>query len=171
MARSVHPFARMTKPHTRQRGETRSPSRRREDDRGAKKAANATPPGGALIGRRVGRSSKDLGDVLKRPEKQHGNYPIDTSKPGVSATDRKAGGNSTARRNSKKNDAGARYTLEDSATGKPSRKSTRRSANAQKPDNQLKNRQTRATTSPKARAGRASAQATKTRGGGRTTRP
>ncbi|WP_157068949.1 hypothetical protein [Sandaracinus amylolyticus] len=156
----------MSKIHTRQRGETRSPHPRREDDRGAKKAANAAPPGGALIGRRVGRSSKDLGDALKRPEKVHGNYPVDTSKKGVSATDKKAGGESTARRNSRKNAASARYALEDSKST-PSRKSTRRSANSQKPDNQLKNRQTRASTSPEANARRARASATRTRGGGR----
>ncbi|UJR82251.1 hypothetical protein [Sandaracinus amylolyticus] len=156
----------MSKIHTRQRGETRSPKPRREDDRGAKKAPNAAPPGGALMGRRVGRSSKDLGDVLKRPEKMHGDYPVDTSKKGISATDKKAGGESTARRNSRKNAASARYALEDSKSV-PSRKSTRRSGNSQKADNQLKSRTTRNTTSPEARARRASVSATRTRGGGR----
>lgn len=156
----------MARTHTRQRGETRSPSPRRADDRGAKKAPNAGPPGGAIIGRRVGRSSKDLGDVLKRPEKHHGDFPVDTSAKGISATDRRAGGASTARRNARKNTESARYTLEDSATV-PSRKSTRRSANSQKPDNQLRNRQTRATSSPEERAQRATDRSVKVRGGGR----
>jgi hypothetical protein len=159
----------MAKIHTRQRGETRSPNPRRRDDRNDKKAENAGPPEGSFIGRRVGRSSKDVGDVLKRPEKLHGKHPVDTAKKGVAASDRKAGGGSTARRNSRLDDAGARYTLEDSATGKPSRKSTRRSANAQKPDNQLQQRATRKVASPEDRARRADARATKVRGAARNT--
>lgn len=164
----------MAKTHTRQRGETRASTlheggKRRTDDRNAKRAPNAGPPGGAFIGRRVGRSTKDLGDALKRPEKLHGGHPVDTAKKGVAASDRKAGGNSTARRNSHKPDHSEAYALEDSATGKPSRKSTRRSANHVKPDSNLKRRQTRAVTSPESRARRAKASATKTRGARGTT--
>ena len=74
----------------------------------------------------------------------------------MSATDKKAGGNSTADRNRSVHAAKkASYELEDSATGVPSRKSTRRSENRVKPDSNLKRRQTRATSSPKARATRA----------------
>lgn len=123
-----------------------------------------------MIGRRVGRSSKDLGDALKRPEKLYGDFPVDTAEPGISATDRRAGGGSTARRNSRKNAASARYTLEDSAAA-PSRKPTRRSGNAQKPDNQLRDRQTRTISSPEDRARRASERSVKVRGGSGVKRP
>jgi hypothetical protein len=166
----VHRRRPMSKIHTRGRAAKRAgaatpKAKATKTTKTQTKAATAKPPpGGALIGRRVGRSSKDLGDALKRPEKLHGDYPVDTAKKGVSATARKAGGGSTARRNSRKNATGASYTLEDSATGTPSRKSTRRSANHQKPDSNLKRRQTRETTSPEARAGRAIAKGTKTRG-------
>src|SRR5688572_1245915 len=70
-----------------------APKRRR-------RTPNPPPPGGAFIGKRVGQSSKDMGDVLSRPEKKRRDAYVDTSLPGVSATDRKAGGGSTARRNS-----------------------------------------------------------------------
>lgn len=62
---------------------------------------------------------------LRRPRKD---VPVDTSKPGVSATDRRVGYGNTASRNMSaraRKKGGAR--LENSATGKPSRKSTRRS--------------------------------------------
>lgn len=70
----------------------------------------------------------------KRPPRPPRNIPIDTSLPGVSATDRRAGGGSTARRNLSQSaaDRGV-YVLEDSASGKPSRRSTRKSANRAKP--------------------------------------
>lgn len=55
--------------------------------------------------------------------------PVDTSKPGVSATDRKAGGASTAARNmSNRVEKKGGAALEDSANGRPSRKSTRKSS-------------------------------------------
>ena len=83
---------------------------------------------------------------------------VDTSKPGVSATDRKAGGNSTAGRNrSQKALNKSAVTLEDSATGRPSRKSSRRSATHSKSASSLSRRQTRRIRSPKARATRAGA--------------
>ncbi|MBN2573601.1 MAG: hypothetical protein JXP73_03475 [Deltaproteobacteria bacterium] len=64
----------------------------------------------------------------KQPRRQRKDVPVDTSRPGVSATDRKVGSGSTASRNMSKRARrkGGAY-LEDSATGKPSRKSTRRS--------------------------------------------
>jgi hypothetical protein len=72
----------------------------------------------------------------------------------MSATDRKAGAGSTADRNRSKAAAKkASYALEDSKV-RPSRKSTRRSRNRQKPDSNLKRRQTRATTAPSQRARR-----------------
>ena len=67
----------------------------------------------------------------KRAPRPRRDLVVDTSKPGVSATDRKAGGGATASRNASKSSAkkgGA--ALEDSQTGKPSRKSTRGSSGA-----------------------------------------
>jgi len=66
----------------------------------------------------------------KKPRPPRRDWPVDTSMPGVSATDRRAGGGSTAARNlSKRSEKTAGYKLEDSATGKPSRKSTRKGKN------------------------------------------
>jgi len=92
----------------------------------------------------------------KHPPRRRRDYPVDTAKPGVSATDRKAGGNSTAARNKSKHAARKTpYMLEDSvAKHRPSRKSTRRGANKVKPAVQLWNRQMRATTAPSQRARR-----------------
>ena len=88
----------------------------------------------------------------KQPPRRRRDLPVDTAKPGVSATDRRAGGNSTAGRNRSKSAAKkASYALEDSGE-RPSRKSTRRARNRQKPDNNLKRRQTRKATSAAARA-------------------
>lgn len=113
---------------------------------------------GSLIGRRVGQGTPNLERALERPEKQRRDVPVDTSLPGISATDRKAGGGSTARRNSKRNTEGASYALEDSASDRPSRKSTRKSANRSKPDSNLALRQLRKIRAPGARAARAGVQ-------------
>lgn len=133
----------------------------------ASKAAQgrATPPraddehstGGGLIGRREGHAPSNLEAALDRPEKRRRDAVVDTSRPGVSASDRRAGGGSTARRNTKRNTRKATAMLEDSARARPSRKSTRRSVNRSKRDSNLRRRQTRATTAPRARAGRAQA--------------
>ncbi len=93
-----------------------------------------------------GRPKKD-----KAPRRD---VPVDTAQPGVSATDRKAGGASTAARNRSKAAARkAAYALEDSKK-RPSRKSTRGASNRQKPDSNLKRRQTRRASSPGERARR-----------------
>lgn len=79
----------------------------------------------------------------------------DTALPGVSATDKKKGQGHTEPRNASTHaDKKATFKLEDSATGRPSRKSTRGSSNRAKADSNLKQRQTRATTSAKTRARR-----------------
>ncbi len=79
---------------------------------------------------------------------------VDTSEPGVSASDKRAGGKSSAKRNfSKSADKKASFALEDSSKS-PSRKSTRGSSNRQKPDSQLKRRTTRRATAPASRARR-----------------
>jgi hypothetical protein len=109
---------------------------------------------GSLIGRRVGRSAENLARALDRPEKRRRDVPVDTAQPGVSASDRKAGGPSTARRNTKANRAGMIATLEDSASGQPSRKSTRRSANRSKQGTAFATRQLARIRNPKTRAGR-----------------
>lgn len=127
-----------------------SPARRR------RREVPARDPG-SLIGRRVGQRDDNLEAALDRPEKRRRDDPVDTSLPGVSASDRRAGGGHTARRNTKRNATGAAWALEDSVQDRPSRKSTRKSANRSKPDSNLRRRQTRRVTSPKARATRSAA--------------
>ena len=107
---------------------------------------------GSVIGRRVGRGAANLAAALDRPEKRRRDLPVDTAAPGVSATDRKAGYGSTARRNTKARTTRATATLEDSRQPRPSRKSTRKSANRAKSATNLQKRAVAATTSPGARA-------------------
>ena len=88
----------------------------------------------------------------KQPPKPRRDVGVDTSLPGTSATDRKAGAGSSAARNRKT--AGttkAAFELEDSK-GQPSRKSTRGAANRIKQNSNLTRRQKRRVASPKARA-------------------
>jgi hypothetical protein len=110
------------------------------------------PEGGSLIGRRVGRSRANLLRAARRPREQRDLW-VDTSLPGVSETDREAGGGSTAARNTKLRRRGMGYALEDSAR-KPSRKATRKSANRAKSGSKLARRQRARTHAPKARATR-----------------
>lgn len=82
-------------------------------------------------------------------------FAADTEQPGVTETTKKRGRGHTASRNVSGHAARkASFALEDSATGRPSRKSSRRSSNHAKPDSNLKRRQTRATSSAKSRAAR-----------------
>lgn len=72
------------------------------------------------------RGAKPLKPKKPRPPRK--DVPVDTSKPGIRATNRRVGCGSTATSNVSKRAAktgGA--CLEDSATGEPSRKSTRQS--------------------------------------------
>ncbi|HEX5058651.1 MAG TPA: hypothetical protein VFV99_04785 [Kofleriaceae bacterium] len=113
----------------------------------------ATRDEGELIGRRVGRGPSALARALKRPEKANRAYYVDTAARGASAADRRAGGPFTARRNTLARTTRATATLEDSRT-RPSRKSTRRSANRGKPS-QMKERAAAAKLAmPHARASR-----------------
>lgn len=87
----------------------------------------------------------------KRSPAQPRSYDVDTSKPGVSASDRRHGGDSTALRN-----AGlgrrASYAFEDSAASEgPSRKSSRKAKSRVKTDAPLKARQQLRAASPRAR--------------------
>lgn len=120
---------------------------------------NPRPAAGALIGRRVGRSAANLKKAAARPEKAQRDYYVDTSLPGVSASDRRAGGGSTARRNTMLRTRRATATLEDSAKSRPSRKSTRKGANRAKQGSKLRRSQTRKVTSSKERARRSAARA------------
>jgi hypothetical protein len=80
------------------------------------------------------RSGPDRPKRARRPRRDFG---VDTSRPGVNATDRRTGAGATARRNfSPKAQRNAVYTLEDSAKPRPSRRSTRKSANRAKPSHQ-----------------------------------
>jgi hypothetical protein len=108
---------------------------------------------GELIGRRVGRGRDALDRALDRREKQRRDAYVDTAAPGVSATDRKAGGNTTARRNTRAKHTRATATLEDSRT-RPSRKSTRRSANRAKSSQGKERTAVAASMTPGARASR-----------------
>lgn len=92
----------------------------------------------------------------KAPARPRRDDPVDTSKPGVSATARKAGAGATKTRNASKRSAkkgGAK--LEDSKSGKPSRKSTRKSVKRAKRTSNLKRKAVRRVSSPKARKARA----------------
>jgi hypothetical protein len=114
--------------------------------------ADVPPDAGSVIGRRVGRGAANLAAALDRPEKRRRDLPVDTAAPGVSATDRKAGYGSTARRNTKARTPKATATLEDSRQPRPSRKSTRKSANRAKSATNIQKKVVAATSSPGARA-------------------
>jgi hypothetical protein len=115
------------------------------------------PAGGSFIGRRVGRSRANVMRAFEKPER--GDAWVDTSLPGTSASDRKAGGGSTAARNVRLRARRAGVALEDSAQPRPSRKSTRRSANRQKAGSKIARAKKRALHKPSARARRARAAA------------
>lgn len=108
----------------------------------------------SLMGRHVGHGPEQLLALAERPEKERRDLQVDTAAVGTSATDRKVGYGHTGKRNTKLNTEGMSYRLEDSTTGKPSRKSTRGGTGG-KPDSGLTQRTRSAVTSPKARATRA----------------
>lgn len=135
-------------------------SRGRSARKAAKRAPRRSPtplrpsaslPNGSLIGARVGRSAQSLERTLAWPS------TVDTAQPGVSASDRKAGAGSTAARNVKRSTSRATAALEDSATGRPSRKSTRASANRAKSGSKQGRRAKVVTASPKRAATKAKA--------------
>jgi hypothetical protein len=85
----------------------------------------------------------------KQPRPPRRDEPVDTSKPGASATDRRAGVRKAAIRAGNK----AVFALEASA-GRPSRKSTRKSANRQKTDVQARIKRRTAESRPSDATGR-----------------
>lgn len=90
--------------------------------------------------------------------KSQRNSPVDTSLPGVSASDRKAGGGSSGTRNeSVRAGKKAGDALEDSATGKPSRRSTRKSVGRVNRTGNLRRQATRKASAPKTVASKAAA--------------
>jgi hypothetical protein len=109
---------------------------------------------GSIIGRRVGRGPQAQARALARPEKRRRDAYVDTALPGVSASDRRAGGPTTARRNAMAKPRRAMSTLEDSRT-KPSRKSTRRGANRGKPSERKERAAHARSLTPSAKAARA----------------
>lgn len=122
------------------------------------RSSKRNPPDdlGSIIGRTVGHGPDDVADALDRPEKDRRDAYVDTSQPGVSESDRKAGGGHTARRNTRKKPSRATAMLEDSRT-RPSRKSTRRSANRGKTSQGKERTAVAQSVTPKARAARARA--------------
>lgn len=133
-----------------------APKKRLSGRRGAKRASPGVKQRSeSRIGRREGQSAENIERVAQRPEKERRDALVDTSKPRTSATARKAGAGSTAGRNTKLNVEKMTAALEDSLQDRPSRKSTRKSTGRTKRDSNLRRRETRAVTSPKARARRA----------------
>lgn len=105
----------------------------------------------------------------KAPKRPRRDVDVDTAKKGVSASDRKAGAGKTATRNTSKRVAKkGGPVLEDSETGKPSRKSTRKTTGGGKPASALKRKVVRKTTSAKARATRSTVGRTSKVGGKKT---
>jgi hypothetical protein len=89
----------------------------------------------------------------QRPARRRRDFPVDTALPGVSASDRKVGSGSSGSRNVSARAArkgGA--AMEDSATGKPSRKSTRKSEGRVKRTTKLQNRAIAYASAPATRA-------------------
>lgn len=94
----------------------------------------------------------------KRAPRARRDLVVDTAKPGVSASDRKAGGGRSGTRNvSARAAAKGGAALEDSATGRPSRKSTRDSSGNVKRSTNLRLRAERKTAAPVNRAAKARA--------------
>lgn len=91
----------------------------------------------------------------RKPARKPRDTHVDTARPGVSATDRKVGKGSSAKRNaSERAGRKAEVQLEDSKD-KPTRKSTRRSKHGGKTSSPLERRAKLDTRKPKARAARA----------------
>ena len=103
----------------------------------------------------VERAGPDRPPAPPRPRRDE---PVDTALPGISASDRKVGDGSTATRNQSRSAAKkAGFALEDSATGKASRRSARKGANRGKPDTNLRGEAVREVRSAKARSAAARA--------------
>jgi ribosome-associated translation inhibitor RaiA len=111
----------------------------------------------SLIGRRQGHRPQQVEALVQGSESAEGDRTVDMSALGVSADQARPGADHTATRNVKLNTAGMGYRLEDSTTGKPSRKSTRGGTNRSKHGNPLTQRTKAAVQGPKQTAMRAAA--------------
>lgn len=105
----------------------------------------------------------------KRPARPRRDDPVDTAKPGTSATDRKAavgpkGSANRSKRAAKKGGA----ALENSPPGKPSRKSTRKTTGRVKSATSLARKTVRASNAPKAKASKVAPKETRARKSART---
>jgi hypothetical protein len=138
--------------------ETPPPAPEARAGRGPRTAARAAngANGGEIIGPRVGRGAAAKAAALARPEKEQRDVYVDTAAPGVSETDRKAGGKFSARRNTLGKAPRATVALEDSRTT-PSRKSTRGSSNRAKPSQGKERTAVAKSLTPRAKATRAKA--------------
>jgi hypothetical protein len=85
------------------------------------------------------------------------NPKLDTSLPGVSASDKRVGAGSSSRNESARVAKRGGPALEESATGKPSRKSTRKSSGRVKRSTNQQEKAVRATSAPKSQAAKAQA--------------
>jgi hypothetical protein len=81
----------------------------------------------------------------KAPPRRRRDVPVDTSKPGVSASDRRSVRGEASARTAKK----AAYALEPTAA-KPSRRSTRKAGNRQRTDTQMQAKSRIAESRPRA---------------------
>jgi len=113
---------------------------------GAPDGETEIPEEDSLYGRREGRGPAQLAAARVRPQK-------------AAPDGHKLENEHTARRNTKLNTAGMAYDLEDSMSGRPSRKSTRRSKNRIKQASGLTVRTRNQVHSPSAVAARASRRA------------
>lgn len=91
----------------------------------------------------------------KRPVRPRRDDPVDTAKPGTSATDRKATVRAGSANRSKRAGKKGGAALEKSPSRKPSRKSTRKSSGRVKSATSLARKAVRASKAPKTQAGKA----------------
>lgn len=92
------------------------------------------------------------GTPTKKATKAPRNPKLDTSQPGVSASDKKVGAGKSGRNESKRVEKRGGPALEVSTTGKASRKSTRKSSGRVKRTTNQQEKAMRATAAPKSRA-------------------
>lgn len=114
----------------------------------------------------LGRIERTTRTALERAQRSAGpkrlsrvaaRNEVDATQADESAQGMRQEPSSTATRNKKKNTSRAAVALEDSANGKPSRKSTRRGAKQAKADDKLRQRQTARARSPSTRAAKGAA--------------
>jgi len=120
-----------------------------------------------IAGRRAGLGTGDPGQHPRHAKDVSGTRKRRKARAGTTTAgrDRRAGsgGMATTMKNKRVAPPRATFAAEGSANGRPSRKSTRRSANRVKENTQLTRRAQRKTTSPESRAMRSRAQRSRVR--------